>query len=177
MSVGKRIVKIIVGVVVVVLAILMILQPDWGYMLINAVLGIALLVSAIGSLIYYFRLARHMVGGRSTLFSGLIQLDLAVFTLTLTDLPKIFLMIYLVSVFGVTGVLRLARGLEARSRKAPAWYWSFLSGLFYVLIAFLCTIFISNNAIMVMIFSVGMLFMGVGNIVSSFYRSKIVYVQ
>ena len=112
MSVGKRIVKIIVGVVVVILAILMILQPDWGYMLINAVLGIALLVSAIGSLIYYFRLARHMVGGRSTLFSGLIQLDLAVFTLTLTDLPKIFLMIYLVSVFGVTGVLRLARGLD-----------------------------------------------------------------
>ena len=177
MSIGGRIGKILVGIIMIIAAIFMMLYPDIGYYLINGILGISLLVSAISSLVYYFRLARHMVGGRSTLFNGLIQLDLAVFTLTLTDLPKIFLMIYLVSVFGVTGVLRLARGLEARSRKAPAWYWSFLSGLFYVLIAFLCTIFISNNAIMVTIFSVGMLFMGVGNIVSSFYRSKIVYVQ
>ena len=177
MSIGGRIGKILVGIVMIIAAIFMMLYPDIGYYLINGILGISLLVSAISSLVYYFRLARHMVGGRSTLFNGLIQLDLAVFTLTLTDLPKIFLMIYLISIFGVTGVLRIARGLEAKSRQAPAWYWSFLNGLIYLLIAILCTLFIQNNTVMVTIFAVGLLYIGLSRIISSFYRSKIVYVQ
>ena len=122
-------------------------------------------------------MARHMVGGRNTLYSALIQLDLAMFTLTLTNIPKIFIMIYLVSVFGVTGLLRLLRGLEAKKRNAPAWYGSFINGVVYLLITVLCTIFISNTTVMVIVFCVGLIFVGLSRVVSAFQRAKIVYVQ
>ena len=177
MSTGRRIGKCLTGIMMVILAIFMITMPDTGYLIITLIFGISLLVSAIGALIYYFSLARHMVGGRSTLVSALIQLDLAIFTLTLTDIPRIFLMIYLISVFGIAGILSVSRGLEARSRKAPSWYLSFISGIINLLITLLCMIFIQNDVVMVIIYSIGMIIAGLRRIISAFYRSTIVYVQ
>ena len=177
MNAASRIFKCVTGILIIVLAVVMMMWPEWGYLVINAVLGLTLLISAIRNLVYYFRMARHMVGGRNTLYSALIQLDLAMFTLTLTNIPKIFIMIYLVSVFGVTGLLRLLRGLEAKKRNAPAWYGSFINGVVYLLITVLCTIFISNTTVMVIVFCVGLIFVGLSRVVSAFQRAKIVYVQ
>lgn len=172
MSTGSRIGKILTGTLLIAGAIIMILEPEWGYLMINLLLGITLLVSAIRILIDYFTLARHMVGGSSTLFSGLIRLDLAFFTLTLSDMPKIFLLIYLTSIFGVDGILHLARGLEAKKRHAPDWYRSFLSGVINLAITILCVIFIQNTTVMVIIFSIGMILIGLRRITSAFYRSQ-----
>lgn len=177
MSIGRRIVIILTGFLIVAAAVFLMIFPEIGYVVIMLVMGVSMLASGIGSLIYYFTMARHMVGGRNTLYAALIRIDLAILTLSLSDIPRLFIMLYLVAVFGVTGLLRVLRGLEAKKRHAPAWYWRFASGVVYLVIAFLCLIFVKNIVIMVIIYSVGLIFMGIGRIAKGFYRSKIVYIQ
>ncbi len=177
MSVASRVLQIITGLLIVAGAIFMIIVPEVGYYVIALILGITLLVSGIGSLIYFFTMARHMVGGRDTLYSSLIKIDLALFTLSVTDVPKFFVMLYLVAVFGVTGLLRLLRGLEARKKKAPNWSGPFVGGLIFLLFTALCLFFVSNTVIMVIIYSIGLIFMGLDRVTGAFQRSKIVYIQ
>ena len=177
MSVGRRIGNIIIGFLIIAGGVILILLPEIGYLVIALILAISLLVSGISSLVYYFTMARHMVGGRNTLYSGLIMLDFAMLTLSFSDVPKVFIMLYLGAVYGVTGLLHVLRGLEARKRKAPNWYWSFISGLLNLIIALFCTIFIKNTVVMVIIYSIGLIFSGFGRIVSAFSPAKIVHIQ
>lgn len=177
MSVAGRIMKLITGLLIIALAIFMMAVPEIGYMVIALIMGITLLISGISSLIYYFTMARHMVGGRDTLYSALIKIDLALFTMSVADVPKVFVMLYLVALFGVTGLLHLLRGLEARKRKAMNWKGRFISGVINLIIALLCLIFIQNTVVMVIIYCIGLIFMGLDRIAGAFYRSKIVYIQ
>ena len=177
MSVGRRIGKILTGILLIAGAIFMLVFPEFGYLVLAVALAVTLLVSGISSLVYFFTMARHMVGGRSTLYSALIRIDFAVLTLTLTNIPKIFIMLYLVAVFGVTGLLHVLGGMEAKKKAASNWYWRFISGVINLLIALLCLIFIQNYFVLGIVYSVGLIFTGLGRIVSAFYRSKIVYIQ
>ena len=177
MSIAGRVVKFLTGIFIILGAIILIKVPEIGHLVIILVLGFSLLVTGIGSLIYYFTMTRHMVGGRDTLYKGLIEVDLALLTLSFSDIPKIVVLIYLGVVFGVAGVLRVLRGLEAKKRQAVGWYWTVISGAAYLSITVLCQIFYQNSVAIVMIFAVGLMFIGSERIVSSFYRSKIVYVQ
>ncbi len=177
MSMARRIVRIITGILIVAGAIIMMLLPDIGYLVIALILGISLLVAGIGSLIYFFTMARHMVGGRDTLYKGLILTDLAFFTLSVSDVPKIFIMLYLVAIFGVTGLLQVLRGLEAKKKHAPSWYWSFVNGLVNLFIALLCMVFMKNDVVMVVIYSIGLVVAGIGRIISAFHKSAVVYIQ
>ena len=177
MSFGRRILNIIAGLLIITGAALMMMLPEAGYVIIAAILGFTLLFSGIKSLIYFFTMARHMVGGRDTLYSALIKIDFALFTMSVADVPKIFVMMYLVAVFGVSGLLHVMRGLEARKKKAANWRGRFTSGVINLVIAALCLIFIRNTVVMVMIYSIGLVFMGLGRIGSAFQRAKIVYIQ
>lgn len=177
MSIGTRIIKIITGILIIAGAIFMIMLPEFGYLAIAAILGITMLISGIKSLVYYFTMACHMVGGRDTLYSSLIIIDLALFTLSVADVPKIFVMLYLVAVFGATGLLRVLRGMEARKKKAQNWSGYFISGVIYLIFTLLCICFVSNAVVMVVVYSIGLIFMGVSRIAGAFQRSKIVYIQ
>lgn len=177
MSIGRRIGKIISGLLIIAGAFILMKVPEVGHIIIALILAVSLLVLGISSLIYYFTMARHMVGGRDTLYTGLIEVDLALFTLSVTDIPKVFVMVYLVVVFGVTGVLHILRGLEAKKKQASGWCWRVIDGAIYLSVAVLCQIFLQNTVAMVTIFAFGLIYLGAERIVSSFYRSKIVYVQ
>ncbi len=177
MSIASRVINIIIGLLIIAGAVIMMLLPEIGYLVIALVIAVSLLVSGIRSLVYYFSMSRHMVGGRDSLYSGLVKVDFAILTLSLSDIPKIFVMLYLVAVFGLTGLLHVLRGLEARKRNAPSWYWRFFSGMIYLMVALFCLIFVKNTVVMVFAYSIGLIFMGAGKVASAFARSKIVYIQ
>ena len=177
MSVWRQIGKILTGLLIITGAILMIMLPEFGYIAIALTLSIMLLISGIGQLVYFFSMARHMVGGRETLYKGLITLDFALFTMSVADVPRIFVMIYLIAVFGVTGLFHLLRGLEARKKNDPRWYRRFVSGVLYLGITTLCLLFIRNRDVMVVIYSIGLILMGWGRILGAFRKSKIIYIQ
>ena len=75
----KRIGNIMIGFFLLIFALLIILSPENSTPLIAAILNIALYVYGIRLLWYYFRMARHMVGGKIILYRSVIIIDAALF--------------------------------------------------------------------------------------------------
>ena len=79
----QRIEKILVGLLMLACCALMVYEPDVGFYVVALILALMMLIYALRCFIFYFSMARHMVGGKSLLFRGIIVLDLAVFTISM----------------------------------------------------------------------------------------------
>ena len=88
MSMLQRISNFISGLLSLLSGIVILLVPELGFRFAMLILGFSLLISGLRTVIFFFRMARHMVGGRSMLYYGVITMDFGVFTLTLTDMPR-----------------------------------------------------------------------------------------
>ena len=81
MTAFRRIKEIIHGLILLGCAAGMLAYPSDGYTLVIYLLGISLTLYGLGTLIYYFQMARFMVGGRTMLYIGIIAFDFGMFTL------------------------------------------------------------------------------------------------
>ena len=71
MTVFQRIRGVFVGVLMLVFAVILIVNPsDDIYMLLIIILALGLAISGIKDIIFYFTMARHMVGGKMILVQG-----------------------------------------------------------------------------------------------------------
>ena len=77
----QRVKQVLSALLMMGCCFILIKEPELGYAIVAMILSVSLLLYAIRCLIYYFTMARHMVGGRSVLYTGIILLDLAVFTM------------------------------------------------------------------------------------------------
>jgi hypothetical protein len=69
-----------------------------------------------------------MVGGKSILYTALIILDLAFFSFALNDIPKFYLMLYLVGTHAFDGAIKILRGMEAKKLESPSWKFTVVTG-------------------------------------------------
>lgn len=177
MSIVQRVKNVFIGLIMIVFALLLVILGETGYPVIVAILGISLAVSGIGTLIYYFRMAKRMVGGRFILYQGIFILDVGAFTLTLITIPKNYIMIYLLGVAGFTGVVLILRGLEAKSNGAPAWKWKFAEGLILLVFSIVCGKIVNTESAAVYLFAIGIGYSAIVKIISAFRKGAIVYIQ
>ena len=91
----QRVKKVLAGILMLVCCFALVTDPETGFYFVALILSVSLFLYAARSLIYYFTMARHMVGGKSILFRGIIVLDLAVFTFSMVDDPKLYIILYL----------------------------------------------------------------------------------
>ena len=84
----QKIRSIFVAIVTILASIYMIVEPDDGLITMALILSIALVTMGLKYLIYYFTMARHMVGGKGILFYGLIVFNFGLFTLSLLFYPN-----------------------------------------------------------------------------------------
>ena len=176
----QRIRKRVSGILLIAAGALFIILPDIKYMLLLAGLGIYLLIYGARMMIYYFTMARLMVGGRAILYKSVILLDLAMVTVSMTSFSPMYLIIYLVGVYAAAGVIDILRGLEAKKLDAPEWKMKFASGLFNIVIAGaagVSGIALRSADISEYIFGGGLIWSGVTNIADAFRRTRIVYIQ
>ena len=96
MSGGQRIKNVLIGVLIILGAVILIVFPEEGILITASILSISLFVYGITTLINYITLTRHMVGGRIMLYLAVVVLDLGMFTMMLTNIPKIYIALYLV---------------------------------------------------------------------------------
>ena len=122
-------------------------------------------------------MARHMVGGRIMLYLAVVVLDLGMFTMMLTNIPKIYIVLYLVVVYAFAGVVSILRALEAKRYQAPMWKLSLISGIINVVIAILCIIFMRSTNMIVYLYCVGLIYSAIVRIVTAFRETAIVYIQ
>ena len=99
MTIIQRIEKIISGLIQIAFGAVLFIFPEDGYQLVLTVLGFALALRGLRQLYYYFSMARFMVNGRLILVTGLVFLDFGLFSETLYDVPKIYIILYKISFY------------------------------------------------------------------------------
>ena len=154
------------------------MEPEEGYYVIAIILSLSLLIYGIRSLIYYFTMARNMVGGKSIFYRALITIDLGIFTFTAITIPKIYLICHLLISRGFSGIVDMLRAMEDKKLEASSWRMSFLYGLGNLLIAVIALrcVFNQSTWMVVYIYSAGLAYSAIMQMIASFRKTAIVYI-
>ena len=180
MSRMQRLRAVFAGLCMIAFAVILILYFDEGYAAVAFIFGIIMLLRGLRSMIYYFGMARHMAGGKMILFRGILMMDLGAFTLTLTDIPKLYLVLYLLGTHAVAGFLGFLRGLGARRMGSPAWRSDIIFGIGNILVAGAAAYYgirTGRSDIPMYLYAAGLLYSAAGRISTAFRRTEIVYIQ
>ena len=107
----QRIKIVLSGIVMILGGILLFLAPISGYRIVILVLSVSFILTGIRQLVYYGTMARFMVGGRSILYRGIIILDVGLFTASLSDIPRMYVVIYLAVMNAFSGLIIMAKAM------------------------------------------------------------------
>ena len=179
MSKLQRTISFIAGLFFLACGIIMLASPNSGYYIVALILSISLLYFGVRMLIYYLTMARYMVGGKLILFLSLIVLDFGLFTVTLSDVPPMYIVLYLLAVHAFGGLVDILRGREARRYDSPEWKKHMIFGIVNIAIAFVALgygIFSNSPDVVVVIYGLGLIYSAFGRIVAAFSRTEIVYI-
>jgi uncharacterized membrane protein HdeD (DUF308 family) len=160
------------------IAVVFILFPsDEAYMLVIWVLAAGLAIRGIKDIVFYFVMARHMVGGKMILFQGVVVLDFAILTGSLSDVPKIYILLYLIGVHAFSGAIETLRAMEARKKVAGPWKLKLGHGIINFLLALSCLIFIRQTHTALIIYSIGLIYSAAIRILSAFQRTSFAVIK
>ena len=176
----QRIKRVLIGLLMLGCCAVLVKEPDLGFYVVALILSASLLVYACRCLIFYFFMARHMVGGKAQLFRGIIVLDLAVFTGSMVDDPKFFIIIYLLGIYAFSGLIQILRALEARRYQAPAWRRSLVNGIIDFAIAVMAVFagfFLPDTRDLVYLYAACLFYTACSQIASAFRKTAIIYIQ
>ncbi len=177
MNIAQRIRSIIFALIMVAAAVILFVTADSGYIVLILILGITLIVVGIRMLVYYFNMARHMVGGKTVLYMGIITVDIGAFALTIVNMPPFFIIIYLFLSHAFTGLINILRALEAKKYRADHWKLKLSHGIVNIAIAFACVILIRYSEVVVFLYAAGLLYSALMTIITAFRRTSVAYIQ
>ena len=153
------------------------IEPPDALTIILIFLAFGLAIKAIREIIYYFSMARHMVGGKMILFQGVVVLDFALFTASLANIPKAYGLLYLVGIHAFSGVVEILRAMEARRTVEGPWKLKFVHGVIDFLLAALCLIFIRDIGVAVAVYCVGLVYSAIVRIIIALRKTAFVLIE
>ena len=177
MSKVQKFRSILIGILTILGSVILIAFPDQGFIITAAILSVSLFIYGIRKLIEYCTMARHMVGGRIILYLSIILLDFGMFTMTLTKIPKIYIVLYLLAIYAFSGVIDILRSLEAKKYQNPSWRLNLISGIINIVVAILCVVFIGSTRAIVYLYCAGLIYSAIVRIITAFRKTAIVYIQ
>ena len=163
------------GLMMLLAVTILLWEPGSGYKVIGLILSVILILSGIRSLLFYFTMARNMVGGRITLFRGIIALDLGMFAYTLQDIPPIYILLYLLIGHLLSGVIDVLRAMEAK-RMESSWRLNLAYGIANILLAFACGCCFHNLTLLSYVYAAGLFYSACLRIAQAFRKTAIVYI-
>ena len=174
----QRIKKILFALIMIIVAVILLtLDDNDGLETVLFILTLGFAIKGIKDIIFYFTMARHMVGGKMILFLGVVVLDFAMFTGSLSGVPQIYVMVYLISIHAFSGAVEVLRAMEAKRTVEGPWKVKLSHGIVNIVLALLCLVFIMNTATAVMIYSVGLLYSAIIRIISAFRRTSFLLIR
>ena len=123
----------------------MISFPVESYPFIIAIASVWLIVRGIGMLLYYFTMARYMVGGIYIFYKGVLLLDAGLFALNMDDVPRQYAMIYLIITMGFSGLLAVVHSIESKRLQSGRWIHQFFYGSVEIISAIVCLFFLNSQ--------------------------------
>ncbi len=175
MTKTRKIINVLWGVLMILVAIILMFIPEEAYPLVIIVLGIGLAIRGITRLINYFVLSSRSVGSTRLLYDGILILDLGIFTSALIDVPVFYLMIYFAGLYFFYGVIDILSAMDSKKLESPHFKYKLLQGLMNVLIAVLCIVFIMHKDIVIFIYCGGIIYNGIVKIVNAFRKTDMVF--
>ena len=172
----RRIVSIFRALLTIVLALLIMAMPDEGIKIVAVILSLSLTIAGIRKLIYYFSMARHMVGGRYSLYVGLLYLDLGSFTSIIIDSSRYYIILYLVGIHAFEAAVSIMRGRDAKKNGYPGWKSRIFGGIVNLIIALLCVVLIRENEAIVFLYAAGLIYSAALRIRDAFRKTAIAYI-
>ena len=177
MSWFQRVKNVVFGLGMILCAVLLLAGEDDGCFLVMLILAFSLIVRGFSELIYYFTMARHMVGGKLILFIGVVLLDLGIFTISLADESKVVVVLYLIGFHAFASLVNLLRAREAMRYRSSAWRINMAQGVTSLLILAASLLFARDQGMLVLLYCAGLVYSAFLRIYSAFQRTAIVYIQ
>ena len=109
MTSGTKVWNIIVGVASLIMGVVLLVYPEQGIVAIAIIASLSFTINGINSMLYYFTMARNMVGGRWMLFRGMLYLDLGILTSAMVKGAGIYIAMYLAGMHAFAGVVDILR--------------------------------------------------------------------
>lgn len=173
----QRVKKFLSGLCMLLGSLILTVDPENGYIIIAFLLSVSLLLSGARYFVYYFTMARNMVGGKIILYRALILADLGLFTLTIILITKIYLIFHLLISHAFSGLVDMLKAVEEKKLQA-SWRMSFIYGfgnLVTAVAAFSC-ILNDYTWLVVDIYCIGLAYSGIMQMVASFRKTAIAYI-
>ncbi|MBR5407707.1 MAG: hypothetical protein IK111_08695 [Lachnospiraceae bacterium] len=178
MTLFQRVRSVLFGLLMLAVAVFFIVNPsDTAYMFVISVLTLGLAGKGIKDIVFYFVMARHMVGGKIILFQGVILLDFALFTGSLSNVPKFYILLYLIVIHAFSGVIETLRAMESRKTVEGPWRLKLGHGIVNFLLALSCLVFIRQTHTALIIYCVGLVYSALIRIISAFRRTTYILIK
>ena len=162
----------------IAVALVLIFNPsDIAYMIILLIMSVALAISGIKDIIFYFTMARHMIGGKMILVQGVIVLDFALLTASLSDVPTIYILLYLIGIHAFSGVVEVLRAMESKKSVEGPWKLKFSHGIVNFALAVACLVFIRHSETALIIYSLGLIYSAIVRILSAFRKTAFILIE
>ena len=179
MTKADRVKNILRGIAIVLLSIGLIVYSTDALPVVLLLIGVGMTLKGFRALIYYFVMARSMVGGKRALYRGILFLDLGLFTSSLANDPSVVIILYIAAVNAFAGFVAILRTREAKKWGSPRWKQPAVYAAFSLAMA--VTVLISglifkNYDMTVYVYAAGLLYSAILLIASAFRRTAIVYI-
>ena len=175
-----RVMNAISALFMIAVAVLMFfLDAIHGLKLVMIVVQAGMTLRGLQAIVYYFSMARHMVGGKNVLFRGMIFLDLGVLAGTIFEHPAVYILIYISALHIFTGAVSALRANESR-KIGSSWRLKMAYGITNIalaLIVVICGIAFDRLNIAVWVYSIGIIYSSILRIITAFRKTEIVYIQ
>ena len=129
MSYLQRVKSFMEGVGMLLAILILMLSDESGVSWVVFILAISLILKGIRSLVYYFMMARFMVGGLTALFAGAFLIDFGILSISLADEARIYIFLYLAGWNAFSGLISLLRAWESYRNKGRSWILNTLYGI------------------------------------------------
>ncbi len=173
----QRIKEIVIALIMILGALVIMFYPKESYPLIIIILAFYFIARGISSIWYYFTMARYMVGGRESLYMGVIWFDFGVLTGSLTSVPHYYVLLYLIGIHGFSGVIRVLRTLETRRTGSSSWKLKLAHGVIDIAMALLCIVFIKQLNTTGIIFGISIMYSAVMKIVTACRKTAFIVIE
>lgn len=187
MSKIQKLFTVLSSLIMIAIGIIVLLVPtDVSFAIIAIIIGVCITIRALKDFIYYLASARHMIGGKKILIDSVLEFEFGLLSFLVLLKRPIIAMLYLVAIFIVLGLIDILRGLEIKRNEGKKWQFKIVMGIIAIGLGVACLVLGVMNTIsrsrefvdiMAGIFSIAWIIKGVFGVISSFYKTSIVYVE
>ncbi len=177
MTLTKKITEFTYGLAMLLTALLLILIGTDGYPIIVVILGLSLIVRGLKRIIFFFTMARYMVGGRNILYRGVLLFDMGLFAESLADVPVVYIMLYILGFHAFTGLVKILRGIEGKKYGSSNWIFIIGHGIIDIIIVLICIMHIRSAGVVIFVYSIWLMYSAIVKIGGVFRKQEIVYIQ